>query len=124
MNKYLIRFNKTRGQPGRGSLDHVWRVFENDQEYQKDILKKIEDKSIQLQICSPPYFNLRSYLKEDSELDPEWTEGSLYLAIDSSDGQRADDTAKYVIPSLAAKELTNPGEKYGHYPKRYCCSSP
>ena len=33
MNKYLIRFNKTRGQPGRGSRDHVWRVFENDQEY-------------------------------------------------------------------------------------------
>ena len=33
MNKYLIRFNKTRGQPGRGTLEHVWRVFENDQEY-------------------------------------------------------------------------------------------
>jgi hypothetical protein len=32
-NKYLIRFNKTRGQPGRGTLDHVWRVFENDFEY-------------------------------------------------------------------------------------------
>lgn len=33
MNKYRIRFNKTRGTPGRGSRDHVWRVFENDQEY-------------------------------------------------------------------------------------------
>lgn len=33
MNKYLIRFNKTRGKEGRGSLDHVWRVFENDKEY-------------------------------------------------------------------------------------------
>lgn len=32
-NKYLIRFNKTRGNPDRGSLDHAWRVFENDQEY-------------------------------------------------------------------------------------------
>jgi hypothetical protein len=30
---FLIRFNKTRGNPGRGSADHVWRVFENDQEY-------------------------------------------------------------------------------------------
>lgn len=30
MNKYSIRFNKSRGQPGRGTLDHVWRVFEND----------------------------------------------------------------------------------------------
>jgi len=33
MNKYLIRFNKSRGQPGRGTLDHAWRVFENGQEY-------------------------------------------------------------------------------------------
>jgi hypothetical protein len=33
MNKYRIRFNKSRGQPGRGSMDHVWRVFENDKEY-------------------------------------------------------------------------------------------
>ena len=33
MNKYHIRFNKSRGQPGRGTPDHVWRVFENGQEY-------------------------------------------------------------------------------------------
>lgn len=33
MNRYKIRFNKTRGQQGRGTLDHVWRVFENDKEY-------------------------------------------------------------------------------------------
>ncbi len=32
MNKYLIRFNKSRGQPGRGSAEHVWRVFEGDRE--------------------------------------------------------------------------------------------
>jgi hypothetical protein len=31
--KYRIRFNKTRGQKGRGSLAHVWRVFEGDKEY-------------------------------------------------------------------------------------------
>ena len=31
--KYRIRFNKSRGQEGRGSVDHVWRVFENDKEY-------------------------------------------------------------------------------------------
>lgn len=31
--KYSIRFNKTRGQPGRGTIDHVWRVFEGDKEY-------------------------------------------------------------------------------------------
>jgi hypothetical protein len=33
MNKYLIRFNKTRGMPNRGTVDHVWRVFENNKEY-------------------------------------------------------------------------------------------
>ena len=33
MNHHLIRFNKTRGQPGRGTVDHVWRVFENGKEY-------------------------------------------------------------------------------------------
>ena len=32
MNNYLIRFNKNRGQPGRGSEEHVWRVFENGKE--------------------------------------------------------------------------------------------
>jgi hypothetical protein len=33
MNKYLIRFNKTKGQPGRGTMDHAWRVFENGKEF-------------------------------------------------------------------------------------------
>ena len=33
MNTYKIRFNKSRGQAGRGSIDHVWRVFENGKEY-------------------------------------------------------------------------------------------
>ena len=33
MNTYHIRFNKTRGQQGRGTTDHVWRVFENEKEY-------------------------------------------------------------------------------------------
>lgn len=33
MNKYRIRFNKTRGEPGRGTVDHVWRVFKDDYEY-------------------------------------------------------------------------------------------
>jgi hypothetical protein len=32
MNKYQIRFNKSRGEQGRGSIDHVWRVFENGTE--------------------------------------------------------------------------------------------
>lgn len=33
MNKYLIRFNKSRGQENRGTIHHVWRVFENGKEY-------------------------------------------------------------------------------------------
>jgi len=33
MNKYLIRFNKSKGQPNRGTVDHAWRVFENNVEY-------------------------------------------------------------------------------------------
>ena len=32
MVKYSIRFNKSRGQPGRGSMDHVWRVFEGNED--------------------------------------------------------------------------------------------
>lgn len=33
MTKYSIRFNKTRGMPGRGTVDHVWRVFEGEKEF-------------------------------------------------------------------------------------------
>jgi len=33
MKTYQIRFNKSRGQAGRGSMDHVWRVFENGKEF-------------------------------------------------------------------------------------------
>lgn len=33
MNEYKIRYNHSRGQPGRGTNEHVWRVFENGREY-------------------------------------------------------------------------------------------
>jgi hypothetical protein len=33
MSHYLIRFNKSAGQPGRGSPEHIWRVFEDGNEY-------------------------------------------------------------------------------------------
>lgn len=29
----FVRYNKTRGQVGRGSVDHVWRIFDNGKEY-------------------------------------------------------------------------------------------
>ena len=31
--KFRIRFNKSRGMEGRGTVDHVWRVFAGDKEY-------------------------------------------------------------------------------------------
>ena len=37
---YRIRFNKTRGNPGRGTVDHVWRVF--DETGKETIVKHIE----------------------------------------------------------------------------------
>ena len=39
MASVYIRFNKTRGMPGRGTYDHVWRVFEDDKEY---VVKNVE----------------------------------------------------------------------------------
>jgi len=33
MVKYKIRFNKSRGQENRGTVDHVWRIFEGEKEY-------------------------------------------------------------------------------------------
>ena len=33
MSTFLIRFNKSRGQQGRGSVDHVWRVFQDGKEF-------------------------------------------------------------------------------------------
>ena len=33
MSEYMIRFNKSRGYPNRGTDEHVWRVFEDGKEY-------------------------------------------------------------------------------------------
>ena len=33
MAEFLIRFNKSRGMPGRGTEEHVWRVFEDGKQY-------------------------------------------------------------------------------------------
>ena len=58
MNKYLIRFNKSKGQPGRGTEDHAWRVFENGKEYLFKHLKisvPVDDEQ------TGPDFNIRCY---------------------------------------------------------------
>lgn len=39
MARICIRFNKSRGLPGRGTEDHVWRVFEDEKEY---LVKNVE----------------------------------------------------------------------------------
>jgi hypothetical protein len=31
--KIRVRFNKSRGQVGRGTVDHAWRVFAGEKEY-------------------------------------------------------------------------------------------
>lgn len=33
MARFAIRFNKTAGEPGRGTPEHVWRVFREEKEY-------------------------------------------------------------------------------------------
>lgn len=33
MSLIKIRYNKSKGSPGRGTADHAWRVFEGDKEY-------------------------------------------------------------------------------------------
>jgi hypothetical protein len=37
---YRIRFNKSRGQLGRGTADHVWRIF--DETGKETLVKHIE----------------------------------------------------------------------------------
>jgi hypothetical protein len=46
---YLIRFNKNRGNPGRGTVDHVWRVFEDGKEF----------------LCKHVKINVNSYSQTD-----------------------------------------------------------
>jgi len=68
MNKYLIRFNKSRGMEGRGSVDHVWRVFENGKEY----------------LCKHVKINVLSYSERTGQ---DWNiacEGSMSIDRDTS----------------------------------------
>jgi len=69
--KYSIRFNKTRGQPGRGTLDHVWRVFE-------DHKKEYLFKNVKI--------NVPSYSEKESISD-DWNiscEGTLVIDKETS----------------------------------------
>jgi hypothetical protein len=68
--KYRIRFNKSRGQPGRGTIDHVWRVFEGQKEY---LLKNVK-------------LNVPSY-SEKEQTSEDWNiccEGTLTIDRETS----------------------------------------
>ena len=44
--KIRIRFNKSRGQEGRGTKEHVWRVFVDKKEYlAKHVIINIQSHS-------------------------------------------------------------------------------
>lgn len=44
--KVRIRFNKSRGQEGRGTKDHVWRIFVDKKEYlAKHVIINIQSHS-------------------------------------------------------------------------------
>ena len=46
--KYRIRFNKSRGQPGRGTVEHVWRVLQGDTEWlAKHVIIEVPSRSEQ-----------------------------------------------------------------------------
>lgn len=46
--KYRIRFNKSRGQPGRGTEAHVWRVLQgNTERLARHVIIKVPSRSEQ-----------------------------------------------------------------------------
>lgn len=50
--KIRIRFNKSRGQEGRGTKDHVWRVFAGKKEYlAKHVIIEVPSRS-EKECCS------------------------------------------------------------------------
>lgn len=50
--KFKIRFNKSRGQEGRGTKDHVWRVFMGKKEYVvKNVILNVPSRS-EKECCS------------------------------------------------------------------------
>ena len=69
--KYRIRYNKTAGLPGRGTKDHVWRVFdENNKEF----------------ICKKVLMLTKAWTEKDAN-DHDWnfaTEGVMHINREDS----------------------------------------
>ena len=64
----MIRFNKSRGYPNRGTEEHVWRVFEDGKEY----------------LCKNVKINVPSYGAKTGE---DWSiccEGTMEIERDTS----------------------------------------
>jgi hypothetical protein len=48
MPKYRIRFNKAKGQPGRGTEEHAWRVLQDNTEWlARNVIIKVPSRSEQ-----------------------------------------------------------------------------
>jgi hypothetical protein len=70
MSHIAVRFNKTRGEPGRGTEEHRWRVFVDGQEY---LFKHVK-------------INVPSASEKDPNSD-DWNiacDGSLYIDRETS----------------------------------------
>lgn len=68
MSKFMIRFNKSRGEKNRGTVDHVWRVFEDEKEY----------------LCKNVMINVPSY---GAETNGDWSiccEGEMIIDRETS----------------------------------------
>jgi len=68
MANFQIRFNKSRGEPNRGTMDHVWRVFKDGKEY----------------ICKNIIIDVSSY---GAETDGDWSiccEGEMIVDRETS----------------------------------------
>jgi len=57
--KFRVRYNKSAGQPGRGTVDHKWRVFdETGKEYlcknvilRKDAWTEVDANEVDYNMC-------------------------------------------------------------------------
>jgi hypothetical protein len=68
--KIKVRFNRSRGQEGRGTVDHVWRVFAGSKEY---IVKNI--------VFTVPCYGEREGDSEDWNMVAE---GNLHIDRENS----------------------------------------
>jgi hypothetical protein len=77
--RYRVRFNKSRGQPGRGTPEHVWRVF---------------DETGKEWLCKHVEFHLPSRSEQEANSE-DWNmvcEGKMLIDRNTSTIKIVDDT--------------------------------